>query len=84
VKLATALRFVGSYLRPARVGELAPAELHARLGAPDLAVFDCNLRGRYERGHVPGAAHFDWDAGDAAALPRDRGAMLVFYCASAL
>jgi hypothetical protein len=47
-------------------------------------VFDNNDKERWARSHVPGAKWVDYDNVTAADLPADKGAMLVFYCASEL
>ena len=61
-------------------------EVAARIAAHDgkTFVFDDNPKDRFARGHLPGA---HWVAGrepTQADLPADKGAMLVFYCASEL
>ena len=60
---------------------LGVQEVAARLGQPDFHVFDNNGAGRYKRSHVPGAKHLNPYAFDEAALPPDKQATLVFYCA---
>jgi hypothetical protein len=60
--------------------ELSVAEVAARLGQPGFHVFDCNGRGRFQRGHVPGARHVNPYHYDVAELPPDPSATLVFYC----
>lgn len=57
------------------------AEVEAMLGAPDVLVVDANSRDTYEKGHLPGAVHYRAKP-LAELLPQDRGARLVFYCAS--
>jgi hypothetical protein len=47
-------------------------------------VFDNNDKERWVRSHVPGAKWLDYDNVTAADLPADKGARLVFYCASEL
>jgi rhodanese-related sulfurtransferase len=63
------------------VPALSIAEVAARLGQPDFFVFDNNGKGRWARGHVPGAKNLNAYNYDAAALPADKSATLVFYCA---
>jgi rhodanese-related sulfurtransferase len=54
----------------------------AKAGQLELAIFDNNDRGRYERGHIPGAKWVKFDAVKAADLPASKDAVLVFYCAN--
>ena len=63
------------------IPELSIADVAARLGQPEFFVYDNNGRGRYARGHVPGAKHLNVYSFDPAELPADRTATLVFYCA---
>jgi len=62
------------------IGELTIAEVAARLGQADFHMFDNNGRGRWARGHVPGAKHLNAYNYDASELPENRAATLVFYC----
>jgi hypothetical protein len=61
-------------------------EVAARVAANDgkTFIFDNNPKDRYDRSHVPGAKWMDYENVTAADLPADKGAMLVFYCASEL
>jgi len=63
------------------IPELTIAEVAARLRQPDFHVFDNNGPGRFARGHVPGAKNLNAHAYDASALPDNKQATLVFYCA---
>jgi rhodanese-related sulfurtransferase len=67
---------------------LAPAprtvtldEAEARLGEPGVHFYDVNPREMYADQHLPGATWIAYDEVTAAALPPDRDAPLVFYCA---
>jgi len=62
------------------IPELTVAEVAARLGQPGFHVFDNNSAARWKRSHVPGATNLDPYDYDAAALPPDHEATLVFYC----
>jgi hypothetical protein len=55
-------------------------EVAARLGEPDYHVFDNNWQGRYRRSHVPTATLLNAYNYEAAALPSNKAATLVFYC----
>jgi len=70
-----------SELRSLTVDEVA-----ARVAANDgkTFVYDNNPKDRFEKSHVPGAHWLDDESVTAADLPADKGAMLVFYCASEL
>ena len=62
------------------IRELSVSDVAARLGQPGFFVYDNNGRGRWQRGHVPGAAHLNPYDYAADALPPDKAATLVFYC----
>jgi len=59
---------------------LSVSEVAARLGEPGFHVFDNNGAGRYKRSHVPGAKNLNPHLYEAAELPPDKQATLVFYC----
>jgi hypothetical protein len=61
-------------------------EVATRIAAKDgkTFVFDNNPKERFDEGHVPGAHWVQYDAVTAADLPTDKGATLIFYCASEL
>jgi hypothetical protein len=61
-------------------------EVAARIAAHDgkTFVFDDNPSDRYAKSHVPGAKWLDEENVTAADLPADKGATLIFYCASEL
>src|SRR4051794_27170083 len=48
----------------------------------NVAVYDANNRGRYERGHVPGARWVAFASVQPTDLPADHATQLVFYCAN--
>lgn len=64
------------------IPELSVAEVAARLGQPGFHVYDHNGRGRYKRGHVPGAKNLNAYNYDPSELPPDKSATLVFYCSA--
>jgi hypothetical protein len=71
----------GSELHALTVDEVA-----ARIAANDgkTFIYDNNPQDRFAKSHVPGAKWLEYDRITAADLPADRGATLVFYCASEL
>lgn len=69
---------------PAELPKLTLAQVEAKLGQPNVFLFDANPREFYEHGHLPGAAWVKFDGVTADVLPADRGATLVFYCANEL
>lgn len=62
------------------IPELTTADVSARLGQPGFHVYDNNGRGRWARGHVPGAKNLNAYAYERGELPDDLAATLVFYC----
>jgi rhodanese-related sulfurtransferase len=62
---------------------ISPRDLHAALPGGTLTVIDVNARQSWLAARVPGARHLGGDF-DAAALPADRAAALVFYCSNPL
>jgi Rhodanese-like domain len=66
--------------------ELTVDQVAARIALNDgqTALYDCNGKDRFDKGHVPGARWVQYDAVTAADLPAEKGTMLVFYCASEL
>ncbi len=45
-----------------------------------LSVIDCNMPEVYKKGHIPGAVYMSSSAPEAKVLPKDKNALLVFYC----
>lgn len=60
-------------------------EVASRIAAKDghTFVYDDNPQERYTKGHVPGAKWLEHEPTQVD-LPADKGALLVFYCASEL
>ena len=56
-------------------------EVERMLGAPDVLLVDANSRDTYALNHLPGAVHYRAKPLPEL-LPPDRGARIVFYCAS--
>jgi rhodanese-related sulfurtransferase len=66
---------------PEAFKRITMADLAARIERKDpMALFDANMRDRYEKGHIPGAKWVDVSTFGAADLPADRATPLVFYC----
>lgn len=63
------------------VDEVAAKIEEAKSGKLALALYDANPKSRYDKGHLPGAKWIG-DEFDPKALPADKDATLVFYCAN--
>ncbi|GAC1351228.1 MAG: hypothetical protein NVSMB1_02230 [Polyangiales bacterium] len=59
-------------------------EVEGRIAAKDghTFVFDNNSRERFDEGHLPTAKWVAFDAVDETVLPKDKSAVLIFYCAN--
>jgi hypothetical protein len=68
--------------RPEAFGRLTPAEVSQKLTQPNVFVYDNNSRSTYDGGHIPGARWVDHSHVQAADLPADKTATLIFYCAN--
>ena len=62
------------------VRTLTPEQVHAQLSQGKIQVFDANLIEDFNEHHVPGARHVEYDRVQAADLPADKSAPIVFYC----
>jgi rhodanese-related sulfurtransferase len=65
-----------------KVVELKLEELQKLVAEKKATIIDVNPAERYAKGHIPGAKNAKFDALEAKDLPADKGAQLVFYCAS--
>ena len=65
---------------------ISPRELLRQIEARDqtVTVIDVNSPQSWAKAHVPGALHLDAQAFNAADLPADKQALLVFYCSNPL
>jgi hypothetical protein len=81
-----AIALFGCSRTGADVKTLTVDDVAARIAANDgkTFVFDNNNQDRYAKGHLPSAKWLKYDAVTAADLPADKGATLIFYCASEL
>lgn len=61
-------------------------EVNQRIAAKDgkTFVYDNNPEDHFASGHVPTARWVDYEHVTAQDLPADKGATLIFYCASEL
>lgn len=62
---------------------ISPKQLHQRMQEAAPAIVDVNAQQSWLRARVPGAINLSVEF-DAAALPQDRQAELVFYCSNPL
>lgn len=80
--LALALALpAGSALAAEPYKEATLDQVEAWVKAKSAVIYDVNGDDLWEKHHVPGAIHLqgkDWKAG----LPKDKGALLVFYCSN--
>ena len=63
---------------------ISPAELHRLVSEGAVTAIDVNSPASWAQAHVPGAVNLDPVTFDAADLPADRAAPLVFYCSNPL
>src|SRR5262245_14705442 len=63
---------------------ISPSGLARRMRGGPVTVIDVNARPSWERARVPGALHLDPTAYTESELPRDKDAVLVFYCSGPL
>jgi rhodanese-related sulfurtransferase len=73
---------LGAITRAGDIGRLTADEVEARLG--ELTVLDANPRFIFEREHLPGARHVEYDQFAESELPADKDAPLLFYCHNGL
>lgn len=62
---------------------LTMAQVEALLGKPGVYFYDVNTPELWQQGHLPGAIYIN-QPNIRPLLPRDKKAMLVFYCANRL
>lgn len=62
------------------IPHLSPAEVHARMQAGTIVVFDANPPDIFSKHHVPGALHVEYDQVSGTDLPADKARAIVFYC----
>ena len=63
--------------------DITHEELKAAIAEKKVALIDVNGSESYKEGHIPGAVDFESRKGDlASALPADKSALVVAYCAN--
>lgn len=82
--VALALVVAACTRAPAEPTKLTLAQVEAKLGQPNVFLFDANPREFYEHGHLPTATWVKFDEVKPDVLPADRAATLIFYCANEL
>jgi rhodanese-related sulfurtransferase len=75
--LATAAFAVSTYA--GEFPDISISELKAAIEAKKVTVVDVNGAASYKKGHIPGAIAYDAKT-FAAALPKDKNALIVAYC----
>jgi rhodanese-related sulfurtransferase len=73
---------LGAITRAGDIGRMSVDEVEARY--EELVVLDANPRFIFEREHLPGANHVDYDRLEDSDLPREKDALLLFYCHNSL
>jgi rhodanese-related sulfurtransferase len=68
--------------RAGEIGRLHVEQVEAHLG--ELVVLDANPRFIFEREHLPGAQHVEYDRFEESELPVDKNTVLLFYCHNGL
>jgi rhodanese-related sulfurtransferase len=63
--------------------DISHDELKSAIAAKHVTLLDVNGTDTYKKGHIPGAIDFTKDKDAIAAkLPKDKGALIVAYCAN--
>ena len=66
-----------------RFPDISHDELKQAIQEKKVALIDVNGSDSYKAGHIPGAINFDSDKDQLAAkLPKDKGTLVVAYCAN--
>lgn len=60
--------------------DISITELKAAIESKKVVLFDVNGSESYKKGHIPTAIDFDSTKDFAAALPKDKNALVVAYC----
>ena len=74
----------GKRPEPEPFGRLTIGQVERRLGHPNTYVFDGNRVETYVEHHLPGAVRLYHDDITPGVLPKDKDAMLIFYCMNEL
>lgn len=79
--LAIALSLVAASAMAAEFPDISIADLKVAIAEKKVTVIDVNGSDSFAAGHVPSAIDFEAKGGElAAALPADKGALVVAYC----
>jgi rhodanese-related sulfurtransferase len=63
--------------------DISHDELKAAIAGKKVTLLDCNGTETYGKGHIPGAIDFTKTKDSIASmLPKDKGALIVAYCAN--
>lgn len=65
---------------PTEIRTLTPEQVQEWQASRGVHVFDANPRDIFDKHHVPGAVHIEYDQITASQLPADQLAAVVFYC----
>ena len=80
IAFAIATMFVGNVFA-AEFPDMTIPELKAAIDSGKATVIDVNGTKSYKKGHIPTAINFDeHEKNFAAALPKDKNALIVAYC----
>lgn len=60
--------------------DISITELKSAIESKKVVLFDVNGSESYKKGHIPTAIDFDGTKDFAAALPKDKNALVVAYC----
>ena len=79
--LALALSLVAASAMAAEFPDISIADLKVAIAEKKVTVIDVNGSDSFAAGHVPSAIDFEAKGAElAAALPADKGALVVAYC----
>lgn len=72
-----------AFAGPSQIGSISHDELNAAIAARKVTVIDVNGTSSFKSGRIPGAIDYAAHKNNlAAALPKDKSALVVAYCGS--